>query len=135
MTGFDLVATVPVAVTDDVEAGLAAIAPYAALYVGGMGSREQNFYNRLAVRMGFGEAAAQVQELYLAGRHRDAAAAVPREFIDSTSLVGPASRIRERLAAYAEAGVTTLAVSPFSPGREERLRTLHVMATALQSMK
>ena len=70
---------------------------YAALYVGGMGSREQNFYNQLAVRMGYGEAAAEVQDLYLARRHRDAAAAVPFEFIDRTSLLGPQERIAERM--------------------------------------
>lgn len=128
LAGFDIVATVPVVVTDDVEAGLSAISSYAALYVGGMGSREQNFYNQLAVRMGFADEAARVQDLYLAGRHRDAAAAVPLEFIDATSLVGPQQRIAPRLAALADAGVTTLAVSPFSMDRQERLRTLQVMA-------
>ncbi len=61
----------------------------AALYVGGMGSREQNFYNQLAVRMGFGDAAREVQDLYLSRRQRDAAAAVPFDFIDQTSLLGP----------------------------------------------
>jgi len=128
LDGFDIVATVPVVVTDDVEAGLSAISSYAALYVGGMGSREQNFYNQLAVRMGFADEAAKVQDLYLAGRHRAAAAAVPLEFIDATSLVGPPQRIAPRLAALADAGVTTLAVSPFSMDRQERLRTLQVMA-------
>ena len=108
MAGFDVVATVPVLVTDDLDAGYAAVAPYAALYVGGMGSREQNFYNQLATRMGFGQAAAEVQDLYLAGRHRDAADAVPREFIAATSIIGPASHVASRLRAYADAGVTTL---------------------------
>lgn len=131
LDGFDVVATVPVMITDDVAAGLAAIAPYAALYVGGMGSREQNFYNRLAVRMGFAQEAARVQDLYLAGRHRDAADAVPRDFIDATSLVGPRSRIRSRLHAHADAGVTTLAISPSVMQREERLATLREMAAIL----
>ena len=131
LDGFDVVATVPVVVTDDVEAGLAAIAPYTALYVGGMGSKDQNFYNQLAIRMGFAEEAATVQELYLAGRHRDAADAVPREFIDSTALVGPRSRLAPRLEAYRAAGVSTLAVSPFSPDRAGRLQTLEVMAQAM----
>ena len=76
------------AMTDDVEAGLAAISPYSALYVGGMGSKQQNFYNQLAIRMGFAEEAAVVQELYLAGRHRDAAAAVPRGVAASNVLAG-----------------------------------------------
>ena len=71
---------------------------YAALYVGGMGSREQNFYNRLAIRMGYGDAAREVQDLYLAKRQRDAAAAVPLEFIDRTSLLG-AGRPDRRAAA------------------------------------
>ncbi|HPQ73171.1 LLM class F420-dependent oxidoreductase [Phycicoccus elongatus] len=132
MAGFDVVATVPVLVTDDLEAGYAAVAPYAALYVGGMGSREQNFYNQLATRMGFGQAAAEVQDLYLAGRHRDAADAVPREFIAATSIIGPASHVASRLRAYADAGVTTLAVSPFTFDRAERLQTLWVMQQALQ---
>ena len=133
MAGFDVVATVPVMVTDDVEAGLAAISPYSALYVGGMGSKQQNFYNQLAIRMGYAEEAAVVQELYLAGRHRDAAAAVPRDFIDGTSLVGPPSRLAPRLEAYRAAGVTTLAVSPFSPDRAGRLQTLEVMADLLRA--
>ena len=77
---------------------------YAALYVGGMGSREQNFYNQLAVRMGYGDAAREVQDLYLAKRQRDAAAAVPLEFIDRTALLGPVDRIAERLRGYADAG-------------------------------
>ena len=77
---------------------------YAALYVGGMGSREQNFYNQLATRMGYGDAAREVQDLYLAKRHRDAAAAVPLEFIDRTSLLGPKERIADRMREYAAAG-------------------------------
>ena len=80
----------------------------AALYIGGMGSREQNFYNQLAVRMGYDAEAAEVQELYLARDYAGAAAAVPFEFIDRTALIGPPERIADRLAAYADAGVTTL---------------------------
>ena len=128
MTGFDVVASVPVIVADDLDAAYAAVAPYAALYVGGMGSREQNFYNALAVRMGFGDAAAEVQDLYLTGRHRDAAAAVPREFLDATMLIGPRERIAERMPAFAEAGVTTLAVSPFADARADRIATLRLVA-------
>ncbi len=77
MAGFDVVASVPVVVTDDLEAARAALADYTALYIGGMGSREQNFYNALARRMGFDEAADTIQDLYLDGRPRDAADAVP----------------------------------------------------------
>ncbi len=107
--------------------------PYAALYVGGMGSRERNFYNALARRMGFEQAAAQVQDLYLARRHRDAAAAVPQEFIDSTSLLGPPERIRDRLQAYAAAGVTTLTVSPAEPTLEARVSTLRTVVEAVEA--
>ena len=87
-----------------------------------MGSREQNFYNALARRMGFDEAAQRVQDLYLDRKPRDAAAAVPLEFLDATSLVGPIERIRDRLVAYAEAGVTTLSITPTARTLEERLQ-------------
>ena len=133
MTGFDVVPTVPVVFGDDLDACAEPLRHYAALYVGGMGSREQNFYNRLAVRMGYGEAAAQVQDLYLARRHRDAAAAVPFEFIDRTSLIGPVQRVRDRLAAYAEAGVTTLSVASFAGSLEQRVGALRTLADALDA--
>jgi F420-dependent oxidoreductase-like protein len=133
MTGFDVVPTVPVVFGDDLDACAEPLRHYAALYVGGMGSREQNFYNRLAVRMGYGEAAAQVQDLYLAKQHRDAAAAVPFEFIDRTSLIGPVERVRDRLAAYAEAGVTTLSVASFAGSLEQRVGALRTLADALDA--
>jgi alkanesulfonate monooxygenase SsuD/methylene tetrahydromethanopterin reductase-like flavin-dependent oxidoreductase (luciferase family) len=98
-----------------------------------MGSREQNFYNRLARRMGFEDAAREVQDLYLDRRHRDATAAVPLDFIDQTSLIGPRERIAERLHAYSEAGVTTLNVSPHADTHEERVQTLRTMAEVLDA--
>ena len=128
LDGFDIVPSVPVVVTDDVSAGLRRIAPYAALYIGGMGSREQNFYNRLAGDMGFAEEAATIQDLYLAGRHRDAADAVPDEFLDATSLVGPVARLAERVRRYEEVGVTTLTVAPYSRTLEEGAALLTTMA-------
>jgi F420-dependent oxidoreductase-like protein len=131
MTGFDIVPSVPVVIGDDPRACAEPLSHYAALYVGGMGSREQNFYNRLAVRMGYEQAAAEIQDHYLARRHRDAAEAVPFDFIDRTSLVGPKERIRDRLPAYAEAGVTTLAVASFGGPLEERMATLRTLAEAL----
>jgi F420-dependent oxidoreductase-like protein len=133
MTGFDVVPTVPVVIGDDLEACAAPIRHYAALYVGGMGSREQNFYNRLAVRMGFDEAAATVQDLYLDRKHREAAEAVPFEFIDRTSLIGPADRIRDRLHAYAEAGVTTVSVASYGGSLDERVATLRTLAETLDA--
>lgn len=127
---FDVVASVPVVVGDDLHACADPIRSYAALYVGGMGSRKQNFYNQLAIRMGYGEAAARVQDLFLGKRHRDAMAAVPYEFIDETSLLGPESRIRERLARLAEAGVTTCAIVPYGRTLEDKLAMVEAVARA-----
>ena len=131
MAGFDVVATVPVVVTDDLEAARAVVADYTALYIGGMGSREQNFYNRLARRMGFDDAADEIQDLYLAGRPRDAADAVPFELVDATALVGPPERIAQRLRRYADAGVTTVSVAPYAASTAERAAVLRVVADAL----
>ncbi|GAA1901679.1 LLM class F420-dependent oxidoreductase [Lapillicoccus jejuensis] len=131
LAGFDIVPTVPVVIGDDVQACADQVRAYAALYVGGMGSREKNFYNQLAVRMGFEEAAAEIQDLYLARRHRDAAAAVPFEFLDATALLGPKERIRERVQRYADAGVTTLTVSSTAPTTDERLDVVRTMADVL----
>ena len=96
---------------------------YAALYLGGMGSKQENFYNRLACRMGFAAEAAEVQEKYLAGDRAGAMAAVPPEFLDATSLLGPKERIAEKMTEFAEAGVTTLSVSPYTPEPAQALRT------------
>jgi F420-dependent oxidoreductase-like protein len=131
MEGFDVVPSVPVVVGDDIAACAELVRWYAALYLGGMGSREQNFYNQLATRMGFGDAARQVQDLYLAHRHRDAAAAVPLEFIDQTSLLGPVDRIADGLRAYADAGVTTLSVSLFAADAGSAISTIRDVAEAL----
>jgi F420-dependent oxidoreductase-like protein len=86
--------------------------PMVALYVGGMGAKGKNFYNELCVRYGFEREAALIQELYLEGKKREAEAAVPSEFLELTTLCGPASYVRERVAAFAEAGVTHLQVHP-----------------------
>jgi F420-dependent oxidoreductase-like protein len=131
LEGFDVVPTVPVLVGDDVAACADAVRAYSALYIGGMGSREKNFYNQLAVRMGYAAEAAEVQERYLARDYDGAAAAVPFEFIDRTSLIGPRGRIQERLHAYAEAGVTTLTVATYAGSLDERLATLRTMADVL----
>lgn len=131
--GFDVSATVPVVVGDDVAACADPVRAYAALYVGGMGSRETNFYNQLARRMGYDEAAERVQSLYLDKQHRAAMAAVPLDFIDQTSLLGPPARITERLHAYADAGVTTVNVTSFAPDLEGRIAVLRTMAEALDA--
>jgi alkanesulfonate monooxygenase SsuD/methylene tetrahydromethanopterin reductase-like flavin-dependent oxidoreductase (luciferase family) len=104
---------------------------YAALYIGGMGSREKNFYNQLAVRMGYDAEAAEVQRLYLDREYRAAGAAVPFEFIDRTSLIGPPERIQERLHAYAGAGVTTLTVAAYAGSLDDRIETLRTMSELL----
>ena len=132
LAGFDVVPTVPLVVGPDLEECAAPIRHYAALYVGGMGSREQNFYNRLAVRMGYGDAAARVQDLYLARQPRDAAAAVPFEFIDRTSLIGPPERIAKRLRTYADSGVTTLSIAPYAATLDQRLASLQVAEEAMR---
>jgi hypothetical protein len=97
-----------------------------------MGSREKNFYNELAVRMGFGETAAMVQDLYLNRRHRDAMAAVPFDFIDQTSLLGDRDRIADRLQLLAASGVTTCALVPYGASVEEKLNAMTVAAEALE---
>jgi F420-dependent oxidoreductase-like protein len=131
LVGFDVATTVPVSPGPDLEVCAAPVRAYAALYLGGMGSRTQNFYNALAVRMGYAEQAARVQDLYLAKRYRDAAAAVPWDFIDATSLLGPADRIAGRLRDFAAAGVTTLSVLPFGTTVEDRAAILQTTAEAL----
>ena len=133
MTGFDIVPTVPVVIGDDLEACAAPIRAYDALYIGGMGSRDKNFYNQLASRMGFEEAAAEVQDKYLSRDYVGAAAAVPLEFIDRTSLIGPPERIQERLHAYADSGVTTLTVAVYSADLDSGLATLRTMAEVLDA--
>lgn len=133
LTGFDVAPTVPVAVCDDIAAGADLIRPYAALYVGGMGSREQNFYNRLAVRMGYADAARQVQDLYLERKIRDAAAAVPQDFITRTSMIGPKAVLTERIREYAAAGVGTLSVSPYVGDLETGIATLRAVAEAYEA--
>ena len=131
LAGFDVVPSVPVVIGDDIEMCAEVVRWYAALYLGGMGSREKNFYNQLAVRMGYGDAAREVQDLYLAKRQRDAAAAVPLEFIDATALLGPVDRIADRLQAYASSGVTTLSVSLFVTDVDSGVSTLRSIAEAV----
>jgi F420-dependent oxidoreductase-like protein len=109
--GFDIAPSVPVVLTDDVQAGRDALRQYYALYIGGMGARGQNFYNALFARYGYEHEAREIQDLFLGGKQRDAAAAVPDAFVDEAALVGPRERIAERLDAWRESGATTLLVS------------------------
>ena len=126
--GFEVAPTVNVRLDDDLDRARDALRPLLALYVGGMGSREQNFYNALVRRYGFEQAAGEVQELYLSGRRDEAAAAVPAELIDRVSLCGPRERIAERLEAYRAAGVGTLIAAPVAHSAEDRSRALRALA-------
>jgi F420-dependent oxidoreductase-like protein len=128
LEGFNIAPTVNVAINDDLQAARDVVRPAIALYVGGMGSRRQNFYNALACRYGFEEAARKIQDLYLDGLRDEAAAAVPDELIDAVSLCGPADRVRDRLAVYRDAGVGTLGVAPMAWTREERVAQLRQIA-------
>jgi F420-dependent oxidoreductase-like protein len=128
LDGFDIAPSVNVAVSDDLQAARDVMRPFIALYVGGMGSRRQNFYNALAQRYGFEAAAREVQDLYLDGRRDEAAAAVPDELVDTVTLCGPPERVRERLAVYREAGVGTLGITPMAATKEERIAHLRVVA-------
>jgi F420-dependent oxidoreductase-like protein len=128
LDGFDIAPTVNVSIDDDLDAARDRMRPFIALYVGGMGSRKQNFYNALAVRYGFEEAARTVQDLYLDGKRDEAAAAVPDELVDTVTLCGPADRVRERLAVYREAGVGTLGITPVAGSKDERIEQLRLVA-------
>jgi F420-dependent oxidoreductase-like protein len=105
---FDIAPTVAVVVGDDVDACRMQVKPNLALYIGGMGARGKNFYNDLARRYGYEEAAARIQDLYLSGKKNEAIAAVPDELVDEVALCGPRERISERIGAWREAGVTTI---------------------------
>ena len=120
--GFEISTTVMVAAGDDLDACRDSLRPYLALYVGGMGSRARNYYNDLAVRYGYEQAAAEIQDAYLDGRQRDAAAAVPDALIDEVALVGPMERIIDRLAAWRETRVTTLILGTEQPEVLEAVR-------------
>jgi F420-dependent oxidoreductase-like protein len=125
---FDIAPSVNVFVSDDLESARDAMRGFLALYVGGMGSREKNFYNRLVASYGFEDAARTVQDLYLEGRKEEAAAALPGELIDAVSLCGPEDRVRDRLRAMEAAGVGTLIVTPMARSFEERLDQLRRVA-------
>jgi F420-dependent oxidoreductase-like protein len=132
LTGFDVAPTVPVSIGDNLAWCADVIRPYAALYVGGMGSREHNFYNQIAVRMGYAEEAARIQDLYLAGQKTEAAEAVPQDFIERTSLIGNKIQIKERIRQYAAAGVGTLSVSPSVGDLKSGIDTLRLVAEAYE---
>lgn len=118
----DVMVGVSLAVGDDVDERLQWAKPQLALYIGGMGARGHNFYHNVATRYGFGEVADRIQDLYLSGRKAEAIAAVPDELVRNVSLIGPRGYVKERIAAFADAGVTTLLATPVSTDGDEYVR-------------
>ncbi len=134
LDGFDVAPMVMVLVEEDLELAFDMVRPMLALYLGGMGSRRHNFHNQLASRLGFADEAERMQQAFLAGRQGEAMAAMSDELVDAMTVCGPPSRIRERFAAYREAGVTTLIVGvvpPTLPLRMEQLRMIAEIAGSL----
>ncbi len=128
---FDIAPSVSVCIDDDVDRARDSVRHLIALYVGGMGSREKNFYNALVRRYGFEEAAQTVQDLYLDGKKDEAAAALPPELIDTVAIVGPRDKVRDRLAVYEDAGVGTLIISTVAFDPEQRKQMVRDIAEML----
>jgi F420-dependent oxidoreductase-like protein len=120
----DIVASAPLAIGEDVDDLVDLARPQLALYIGGMGARDRNFYNDLARRYGYDDEASKIQDLYLSGKKEEAAAAVPEDLLRATSLIGPQSRVAERVEAFRAAGVTTLQVTPVASEPKRRLLDL-----------
>jgi F420-dependent oxidoreductase-like protein len=128
---FDIAPGVNVCIDEDVDRARDQMRHFIALYVGGMGSRDRNFYNHLVQRYGFEDAAREIQDLYLEGKKQEAAAAVPAELIDTITLVGPREKVRDRLEVYRSAGVGSLIVVPVSGDTAERRRMIRDLAEML----
>jgi alkanesulfonate monooxygenase SsuD/methylene tetrahydromethanopterin reductase-like flavin-dependent oxidoreductase (luciferase family) len=128
LDGFDIAPMVMVLVEDDLELAYDMMRPMLALYLGGMGSRRHNFHNRLARRLGFPREAEAMQEAFLAGRQGEAFAAMSDELVDAMTVCGPPERVREKLAAYREAGATTLIVGVVPPTLQTRMEQLRLIA-------
>jgi hypothetical protein len=123
-----VVAQAPLMIGDDVTGYRDLARPFFALYIGGMGARGRNFYHTLAHRLGYGAAADQIQDAYLDGRKAEAETLVPAELLEQTSLIGPEGYVRERLAAFREAGATTLTVIPLAVTHAARVRLIEQAA-------
>jgi F420-dependent oxidoreductase-like protein len=121
---FEIQPMISVIVTDDIKRALGRMKPGIALYVGGMGHRDVNFHNDMMVRRGYRSAAAKIQELYLAGRKREAVEAVPDEYCDEASLVGPRERIRQRYKEWESSGATGLTLASLQPEGMELMADL-----------
>jgi F420-dependent oxidoreductase-like protein len=133
MAGFDVAPTIPFVVGDDVAACADVTRRQTALYIGGMGAREKNFYNDLACRMGYEAEAAAVQEHYLARRYKEAEAALPQELLERIGLLGPVDRIADRIREYHDAGVTTINLALYHQGAQGGAGVLRSAIEALES--
>jgi F420-dependent oxidoreductase-like protein len=134
LSSLEIAPYVPVVIDEDRERARDAVRPWAALYVGGMGSREKNFYNDVVRRYGFEEAAGSIQELYLGGKKLEAIRSVPAELIDSITIAGPEGYVHERLAAWSAAGVTLLLAAIQGRDQTQRLRTLEILTAAAHAV-
>ncbi|MFI0416908.1 LLM class F420-dependent oxidoreductase [Spongiactinospora sp. 9N601] len=120
----DVIAQAPLAIGDDVAGLREFVRPVLALYIGGMGARGHNFYNDLARRYGYEQEAERIQDLYLEGKKDEAAALVPAELLEKSSLIGPEGFVRDRIQALRESGVTTLNVTPLADTPGERVKLI-----------
>lgn len=127
----DIYAPAPLAIGDNVDHLLDSLRPKLALYIGGMGAKGKNFYNTLARRYGYEAEAERIQDLYLDGKKDQSIAAVPDELIRATSLIGPKGYVAERVSAFAEAGVTTLNVTPLADDRQGRVHQIEQLRTVV----
>jgi alkanesulfonate monooxygenase SsuD/methylene tetrahydromethanopterin reductase-like flavin-dependent oxidoreductase (luciferase family) len=125
----DIVAGGMVAIGEHLDAAALrdALRPFIALYVGGMGARGKNFYNDIAAAYGFGDAAREIQEHYLAGRKREAGAAVPARLLEGLTLIGSAGYVRDRVLAFRDAGVTYLNAEPVGPDKVATIAALRAI--------
>jgi F420-dependent oxidoreductase-like protein len=123
----DVIAAAPLAIGDDVTHLRDLARPVFALYIGGMGARDKNFYYDLACRYGYSDEAKRIQDAYLSGRKDEAAALVPAELVEKTSLIGSHGYVKERLALYQEAGVTTLNVTSVAPTHDRRVKDIETV--------
>jgi F420-dependent oxidoreductase-like protein len=132
---FQVCPTVNVMISDDIESARNAMRPMLALYVGGMGSREQNFYNRLISSYGFEREARDVQDLYLEGRRVEAMEALPDEMIDMVSIVGPPAKAKEKIREFRDAGVDTLVVAGMAVDTADRIEQMRLVSELAQEVE
>src|SRR5207247_1098297 len=135
LDGFQVCPTVNVMITEDLESARNAMRPMLALYVGGMGSREQNFYNRLISSYGFEREARHVQDLYLEGRRVEAMDALPDEMIDKVSIAGPPAKAKEKIREFRDAGVDTLVVAGMAVDTADRIEQMRLVAELAQEVE